>query len=110
MMRAETPDQWQGTICDEPIDAGRCPYFTPSQSKEELFAQFTLELQYPSWVQQALPEVAALLWVLELTQAPSISWWKKLWFRFIRVRLEPVKPPFNIAALLPSRTEDSKGS
>lgn len=101
MLGAEDPTQWSGSICEDAIDAKRCPDFTPVQSKEGLFAEFTKDLQDSEWVQAKLPEVAGLLWVLERMQVPHLPWWKKLWFRFVRIKVEPVTPPFDPAGLLP---------
>lgn len=104
MLGVETPEEWAGTICDEPIDAKRCPYFTPLRSKEELLAEFTTDLQDKVWVESNLPEVATLLWVLDSMQVPRISWWKRLWFRAMRIKVEPVIPAFDPVGLLPSST------
>ena len=30
---SEDPEQWGGTICDDPIDAQKCPYFNPLTDK-----------------------------------------------------------------------------
>lgn len=108
MLGAETPEQWTGTICDEPIDAKRCPVFTPLGSKEVLFAKFTEELQDPLWIEANLPEVASLLWVLETLQVPRISWWKKFWFRVMRITIEPVLPSFDVTKLLPPAPEEKR--
>ncbi len=112
MLKSDNPEEWGGTICEDPIDAKRCPYFNPSQSKEELFSEFMHELQDKEWVKENLAEVHSLLWVLDAMQVPRISWWKKLWFRFVGIRVEPVQPSFDPARLLaaPPPPEDETGS
>jgi len=100
MLGSDNPEEWSGTICEDPVDAKRCPYFTPTTSKEELFAAFTSDLQDPVWIETNLPEVSTLLWVLEAMQVPRISWWKKLWFQLARIKIEPVNPAFDPARLL----------
>lgn len=108
MLGSDDPEVWAGTICEDAVDAKRCPYFSPAQSKAELFAEFTNDLRDTEWVQANLPEVAALLWVLESMQVPRISWWKKLWFKFAQIKTEPVAPSFDPAGLLPAPTDDTK--
>lgn len=108
MLDAETPEEWKGTICDDPIDAKRCPYFVPAQGKAELLAEFTRQLQDSAWVQENFPEVHALLWVLETMQVPRISWWKRLWFSVMRIKVEEVQPAFDPTKLLPESTDTSR--
>ena len=87
----EDAGNWNGDVCDEPIDAKRCPYFTPTQGKDTILRSFREQVADPVWLQANLPEVHGLLWVLDAT-APNyhLPWWKRLWFRFWRIRLEPV--------------------
>lgn len=109
MLGAEDPEQWKGDLCDEPIDAQRCPYFNPRQDDPAITAEFSTNLKEPAWIEANLPAVAALLWVagtdgppkeeaLELAPeavpepeepdpesvpTPLVvvprSWWKRLW-------------------------------
>lgn len=108
MLEAEDPTVWKGTICDDPVDAKRCPYFTPAQDKAALFGEFTEQLTDATWVRENLPEVHALLWVLELMQIPRISWWKRLWFRFMQIKIEEVQPPFDPSKLLPETSDTAR--
>lgn len=100
MLGAETPEQWQGNICDEPIDAKRCPYFTPTQDREALLREFQEDLQDGNWIQANLPEVHGLLWVADMMEIPTLPWWKRLWFFFRPMKIEPVYPAFDPIPLL----------
>lgn len=97
---AENLEEWPGNVCDEPIDAKRCPYFTPMVSKEDILAKFREDLGDASWLQENLPEVAGLLWVLELADPPRLPWWKKWWFRFLRIRVEPISSVYDLQSLI----------
>jgi len=93
MLGSDKAEEWSGTICDDPIDAQRCPYFTPSQSKESLLAQFQEQVEDAVWLQTHLPAVYELLWVLEQSNPNfHLPWWKRWWYALLRVRLEPVRP------------------
>lgn len=104
MMGAEHPEDWQGTICDEPIDAQRCPYFEVKRRAEVVEAELRQQMRDIDWVRKALPEVHALLWTLDASALPAPppepeptpevvepqplvrvvprpSWWQLLWFR-----------------------------
>lgn len=97
----EKPEEWNGTICEDPIDAQRCPYFTSKVSKDDIQKDFDSEVNDLGWLQQNLPEVYGLLWVL--SEPVTIPLWKKLWFFLLRIRTEPLKErPVN---LLPEKTE-----
>lgn len=98
------------TICEDPIDAKRCPFFTPAQGKEELYRTFVEQLQDPTWVRENLSEVHALLWVLDAAQTPSISFWKRLWFKFTRIRVKPALPAFDPSTLLLPPSSDNPPS
>jgi hypothetical protein len=63
MLGSEDPEQWQGNICDDPIDAQRCPYFTPAKDAKTIVAEFMELVKEPSWVETNMPVVSALLWV-----------------------------------------------
>lgn len=63
MLGVEDPEQWMGTICDEPIDAQRCPYFDPKKNDQAITTEFWTQVKDPAWVEENLPAVAALLWV-----------------------------------------------
>jgi hypothetical protein len=84
------PESWPGNICDEPIDAKRCPYFTPRVDKKAILIQFREDLKNADWVQNNLPGVAELLWVLEMAELPRIPLWKRVWFWILKVRVEPI--------------------
>ena len=87
MLGAEDPTQWNGTICEDPIDAQRCPYYTdPTSTHEVVEATFHAQLQDLRWVEANLPEVYGLLWALGSETMPKLPWWKAIWFRFLRIR------------------------
>lgn len=97
------------TICEDPLDAKRCPFFCASEGKEQLLQGLTEQLQDPEWVEANMPEVHALLWVLNEMGRPQqlqLSWWKKIWFRFVRIQVEPVLPAFDPAKLLGPASSD----
>ena len=64
MLGAENIEAWPGNICEEPLDAQRCPYFVHRQTREAVYESFIGELSDPAWVESSLPAVHALLWVL----------------------------------------------
>ncbi len=102
MLGVDDPEEWRGTICDEPIDAKRCPDFTPAQSKDALLATFKEEIQDLEWLLANLPEVHTLLWVLGAMDVPHLPWWRRLWFYFLRIQVESIQPPFDPTPLLES--------
>ncbi len=89
MLGAENPEEWGGTICEDAIDAQRCPHFQPTVTKESLLVEFQEQLSAPGGLEKHLPAAAELLWVLEGTMTPKLPWWKLLWYRFLRIRVEP---------------------
>lgn len=108
MLGSDDPQEWGGTICEDPIDAQRCPVFQASRGKDELLVEFRQQLVTPGWVEEHLPEVASLLWALDEANAPPIPWWKRVWYRlFLRIRIEPVTPSKAAVALLTESTEES---
>lgn len=89
----EEAGNWNGDVCDDPIDAQRCPHFQPKLNKFEILQVFKHQVSDPEWLRLNLPEAYGLLWVLE-DSAPNyqLPWWKRLWFRFLKIRLEPIRP------------------
>jgi hypothetical protein len=99
MYGSENPEQWSGTICEDPIDAQRCPLFTPKLGREEVIREFKEQLGSPEWVQKNLPDVDSLRWVLAGAPLPdptlppeeivgaSLPWWQRLLSRFFGFRL-----------------------
>ena len=108
MLNADSAADWNGTICEDPVDALRCPYFQSIVSKQMVWDAFHKDLGDPSWVQANLPEVHALLWVLQ-SPVPDLPWWKKIWFRLLRRRVEPMTPlpESQILYLLPKPDDNS---
>ncbi len=91
MYGAQNPEDWKGDICEDPIDAQRCPYFQPALYKEAIWRDFQTMLQDHDRLRAELPEVYGLLWALDgYTSSLKLPWWKRLWFWFLRVRVEPL--------------------
>ena len=101
MLGAESVDDWPGTICEEPIDAQRCPYFTPKVDKKKLWAEFIAQIKQPEWLRLNMPEVYGLLWAINKMSVPDIPWWKRIWYKILRIRVEPLRQPEDPEKLLP---------
>lgn len=86
MLGSEDPTAWAGAICEDPIDAQRCPYFTATETKDTVHAAFHTDLQDLDWVREHMPEVYGLLWSLGSETMPTLPWWKVIWFKFLRIR------------------------
>ena len=107
MLGAESPSEWPGNICEDAIDAQRCPFFTARFDKQSIWANFTEQVRNEEWLREHLPEVYGLLWSLNASNTPPLPWWKRLWYWFLRVRVEPLVPVEDPARLLPAlETED----
>lgn len=65
MYGSEDPETWGGTICEDPIDAQRCPLFKAKVTREALAAEFEAQIRDLEWVKTNMPEVHALLWALD---------------------------------------------
>ena len=80
MLGAEDPTKWAGTICEDPIDAQRCAEqrgdFTPALNEHLVSEDFHAQIKDPGWVEENLPEVASLLWVLDGAEPPEVRWWQ----------------------------------
>jgi hypothetical protein len=100
MLGANSPEEWLGTICEEPIDAQRCPYFSTTQSEEAVLAAFRQDLTTPDWVTANMPELAALLWVLDSDETPKLPWVRRFLLRFRSFKIEPLKPAVDPEKLL----------
>jgi hypothetical protein len=101
MKGVEDPTEWSGTICEDYSDGDHCPWFTPRQSKEELLAEFKTQLQDETWICVNLPAVYELLWVLGDSPANyHLPWWKRVWFYFLEIRIEPVREVPDLSKLL----------
>jgi hypothetical protein len=110
MLGAENPEEWPGNICEDPIDAQRCPYFDPLQTKDALLAEFQEQLKDYQWVEENLPDVYALLWVLsDIFANFHLPWWKRVLFWFLKIRVEPVRSGPDMMHLLPPGDADVQG-
>lgn len=100
MLGADNPQEWLSTICEDPIDAQRCPDFTATLDKSEIWNRLQEQVNDTKWLQEHMPEVAVLLWVLETPVA--MPWWSKVWCWFSpRIQREPQLPPLDLNSLLP---------
>lgn len=111
MYGSENPQTWPGTICEDPVDAKRCPpqAFTPKVTADQVKTEFETQIKDPDWVKKNLPEVNALLWVLgdeKLPEPPPppeepppppppmvLSWWAKLLLRLAGLGGHRLLPP-----------------
>lgn len=93
MLGADDPTAWNGTICEDPIDAQRCPYFVPKVDKKKLWSEFSVQVSDPKWLLENMPEIYGLLWSLGAENLPTIPWWKKLWYAVLRIQVEPISSP-----------------
>ena len=106
MMGVEDPMTWPGTICDDPVDAQRCPYFDSVQTHAQLVAEFETQVTDPDWLRENLPAVYELVWTLDM--APPnyrVSWWKRTWLR-LKGRKQSEHLPVDVHLLLPEHTEN----
>ena len=71
MYGSNNPEEWNGTICEEPIDAQRCPLFEPTLSKDDLNKEYEEHLKDSVWVREHLPEVNGLLWAISSESLPE---------------------------------------
>jgi len=100
MLDAEKPEDWAGTICEDPIDAQRCPYFDSVDTKEVVWDKFQVQIKDLQWVQANMPEVYGLLWALGSKKIPDLPWWKRLWYRFLTIRPDPLIKTYTDEELL----------
>lgn len=110
MLGSEGPDDWKGDICEDPIDAQRCPYFDPRQTIQDVHDNFLEDLE----TRTLSGEVQTLFWVLA-DKKVSLPWWKVFWFKHIlRVNYEPLNEGISVrnlaADLLPDRDYDTVDS
>lgn len=93
MLGSEDPETWNGNVCEEPLDAQRCPYFTYKQTRADVYAEFVANLGDPRWIEAHLPAAHILLWVRggRLEVVEGISVFERLWRRIVRF-LSPASP------------------
>ena len=101
MLGADKPEEWNCTICEDPIDAQKCPLFTPLKTKEHIESTFREEVNDMPWVQEHMPEMYGLLWTLDTgVVALRLPWWKRVWYWTLRIRVEPGASNGTIMGLL----------
>lgn len=130
----EDPEAWNGTICEDPIDAQNCPHrsFEPKATEEQIWDELVDQFNDPEWAAENLPEAAALAWVVEeaelvewseratvfieeveiiedasetgIYMGPELPWWKRLIFRLLKIR---VRGPLLLSAPKEGDDDDS---
>lgn len=105
LLNCEDPENWDGTICEEPIDAKKCPDFKQAKTKADILPELARDLKDADWVKGNQPELFTLLWVLGAVQELRVPLWKRALFFFARIRLEPVIPKIDTSKLLPQATD-----
>lgn len=89
MLGSQSSGTWGGTICEDPVDAQRCPYFTPRQTQRQVYDEFLRDVE----TRELSGDVRALIWVLS-DQTITLPWWKRVWAKYIhRVSYEPLQTP-----------------
>ncbi len=107
MLGSEDPETWLGNICEDPIDAQRCPYFTPIKGKTDVIDEFKAQITDVNWLKTEMPDVASLIWVLD--RPVKLPWWAKLKARIFRIRLEP-QVQTDLTKLLPPGPNETVSS
>lgn len=92
LLGSEDASTWGGVICDEPIDAKRCPVFLPKKGKEEVMEELKASMADESWVKENMPEVYALMWALGEVSTPKVSLWAKILVWLSRPKVEAQLP------------------
>jgi hypothetical protein len=100
LLNCNDPENWEGTICEDPIDAKKCSDFKPAKIRSDILPDLARDLKDVDWVRTNQSELFVLLWVLMAVQELSVPWWKRVLFFFRRVRLEPVTPKIDTTKLL----------
>lgn len=81
MLGSEDSSRWEGTICEDPIDAQKCPYYTKRKSYEEVLRELSTDLKNPEWLKDR-QDLQTLAWVL--AKSPKKPWYIRLWHYLIR--------------------------
>lgn len=84
MYGANPPELWSGKICDTLECAQSCDVFEPKATKESLKEEFQGELENWDVLSQEYKDLAALRWVVDDGDYPtleSMSLFKKVWIR-----------------------------
>jgi len=89
---AEDEVNWSGKLCSEVADAQTCPFFGPRVMKEDIEKDITDLTSNPEKLRAVLPEAYALVWVIGAIETlPQLSWWQRLWWRWRKVQVEPLR-------------------
>jgi hypothetical protein len=105
MLGSDDPEVWGGTICEDDIDAQKCPLFEPILSKQHILTELGHVLQSPQQLREKYPEIYGLVWTLDDARPLEIPWWKRLWFKMLRIRVEPIRDTRGYVGLLPAKEE-----
>jgi hypothetical protein len=92
MLGASDIEQWKGAVCEDDMDAMRCPYFSPTKTKGDIWDDFCRDISDAGWVSQNMPAIRELLWVVG-DHPLGLPWWKDLWYRWVlRIKVVPALP------------------
>jgi len=94
-------------LCQDPIDAKQCGTFSPKQTKADIWEELTVQLRDLTWLEANIPELFALLWILEAVHPPTVPFWKRALFWVRRIQLEPVLEPTPWLLEAPDARKDS---
>jgi hypothetical protein len=78
MLGSEDVVSWPGTICEDVEMALACPYYTSKTTRGDVLTTYRDQLQDLAWLEQNLPQVFELVWVLQAVSAPTLTWWQSL--------------------------------
>jgi len=102
LLGSDNPEGWRGTICEDDLDAQRCPYFKSIKTKGTIWDEFQRDANDGPWLAAHLPAVSELLWAQGVEACPQLPWWKRLWHRwFLRIVVVPPLPVGDPALLPP---------
>ena len=113
LYQASHPEDWSGTICEDPIDAKSCAgklsswpgAFTPKDTPQDIYRQFLQDLKDEEWVLVNLPRIQPLLWVLgarcvvldepesKPEPEPELKFFQRLWLAWCLLTKKPAEPP-----------------
>jgi hypothetical protein len=93
-------DAWNGDICEDPVDAQRCPYFSQKRGRDEVLVELKRDLDDSEWVERNMPQLSTLFWVLD--QPVKLPWYQRLRLFFVGRKREPLRALPPVDSLFPS--------
>ncbi len=80
---------WQGNLCEDPVDAQGCPYYTPKQTHRQVLEELYKDLASDVWLEANMPGLRAFLWVLQ--EPVRLTWWQRFRLLFVGRNQEPLQ-------------------